>query len=264
MSFTDGVKLEKNGTTLIVTMSNPGKRNAFYAEMRARIIDALRETAADNSIRAVVLTGADGHFCSGADLSRVDTKAMGGRTVSSLRENMKEVHRLLRAIVGGARPVIAAVEGDAFGAGLSMSAASDRVFAAKTARFGAAFAKIGIIPDVGLLYTLPRRVGMARARDMMFLAAPLSGEEAHKAGLVDELTETGGALDAAVAYANRFADIPPIPITLMKAALVTGIDNIDDAMRIELDMQPIAALSNDCAEGIKAFQEKRKAVFTGT
>ncbi|HXC38432.1 MAG TPA: enoyl-CoA hydratase/isomerase family protein [Burkholderiales bacterium] len=263
MSFTDGVKLDKHGTTLIVTMSNPGKRNAFHREMRLRMIDAMREAAADNAVRAIVLTGADGHFCSGADLSRVDMKA-APRSVASLRENMKDVHRLLRVIVGGARPVIAAVEGDAFGAGLSMSAACDRVFAAKTARFGAAFAKIGIIPDVGLLYTLPKRVGMARARDMMFLAAPFSGEEAHKAGLVDELTETGGALDAALAYAGRFADIPPIPITLMKAALATGITDIDDAMRIELDLQPIASLSNDCAEGIQAFKEKRKPVFTGT
>jgi enoyl-CoA hydratase/carnithine racemase len=263
MSFTDGVKLEKNGTTLVVTMSNPGKRNAFYQEMRVRIIDAMRETAADNSVRAIVLTGADGHFCAGADLSRVKTNNLA-KSVSSLRENMKEVHRLLRVMVGGARPVIAAVEGDAFGAGLSMSAACDRVFASKTARFGAAFTKIGVMPDVGLLYTLPLRVGIAKARDMMMLAEPMSGEAAHKAGLVDELTEPGGALDAALAYANRFADIAPIPISLIKAALATGVTSIEDAMRIELDMQPICSLSNDCSEGIKAFQEKRKPRFTGT
>lgn len=115
-------------------------------------------------------------------------------------------------MVGGARPVIAAVAGDAFGAGMSMAAACNHVFAAKNARFGATFTKIGIVPDVGLFYTLPQRIGLSRARNMMMLAEPISGEE---------------------------------------------------AFRIELDYQPICSMSTDCAEGILAFREKRKAAFTG-
>jgi 2-(1,2-epoxy-1,2-dihydrophenyl)acetyl-CoA isomerase len=262
MSYVDGVKLEKQGTTLVMTMNNPGRRNAFYPEMRTQLINAMREAAADNSMRAIVLTGADGHFCVGADLSRAGAKT-APKTVASLRENMKQVHHLLRVMVGGARPVIAAVEGDAFGAGMSMAAACDRVFAAKNARFGSAFTKIGIVPDVGLFYTLPRRVGLSKARDMMMLAEPVSGEEAFKLGLADELAEPGQALTAALAYAEKFANMAPIPISLIKAALATGIDNIEDAMRIELDYQPICSMSADCAEGMLAFKEKRKPKFTG-
>ena len=262
MAIVDGVNLEKHGTTLVMTMSNPGRRNAFYPEMRAQMINAMREAAADNSVRAIILTGADGHFCVGADLSRA-TANTAPKTVASLRENMKQVHHLLRGIVGGARPVIAAVEGDAFGAGMSMAAACDRVFVAKNARFGSAFTKIGIVPDVGLFYTLPQRVGLSKARDLMYLAEPVSGEEAHRIGLADELVEPGQALTAALAYAQKFANIAPIPISLIKAALATGIDNIDDAMRIELDYQPICSMSADAQEGIQAFKDKRKPNFTG-
>lgn len=262
MSYIDGVKLEKQGTTLVMTMNNPGRRNAFYPEMRAQMITAMRDAAADNSVRAIILTGSDGHFCVGADLSRA-TANTAPKTVASLRENMKQVHHLLRGIVGGARPVIAAVEGDAFGAGMSMAAACDRVFAAKNSRFGSAFSKIGIVPDVGLFYTLPQRVGLAKARDLMYLAEPMNGEDAFKYGLVDELVEPGQALTAALAYAAKFANIAPIPISLIKSALATGIDNIEDAMRIELDYQPICSMSADAQEGIQAFKEKRKPVFTG-
>jgi len=264
MSADDGVVIEKRGTTLVLTMSNPGRRNAFYPEMRARMIDALRDAAHDADVRAVVLTGADGHFCSGADLVRAAAvRNSGARTVISAREALKEVHRLLRVIVGGARPVIAAVEGDAFGAGLSMAAASDRVFAATNARFGAAFSKIGIFPDMGMLYTLPLRVGTANARHLMMLGAPIDGEHAHRLGLVDELAPPGRALDKALAYAAQFADIAPIPVTLIKAALNSGINCVEDAMRFELDCQPLLTSSADAQEGIAAFREKRKPRFTG-
>jgi len=263
MSFIDGLKLEKQGCALVMTMSNPGRRNAFYAEMRARMINAMRESAADNDIRAIILTGADGHFCVGADLQRSTANANAPKTPMTVRENMKQVHNLLRGITQGSKPFIAAVEGDAFGAGLSMTAASDRVFVSKTARFGAAFSKIGIIPDTGLLYTLPQRVGMACAKDLMFIGEPFSGEKAFQIGLADELVEPGKALEAALAYAQKFADLAPTAIGLTKAALANGITSIDDVMRVELDYLATVVMSADASEGILAFKEKRKPKFTG-
>ena len=267
MSVVDGVQLENQGCALVITMNNPGRRNAFYPEMRTRMINAMREAAADNAVRAIVLTGADGHFCVGADLTRaaqLRDQSPAQKGALAARENMKEVHRLLRVMMGGGRPVIAAVEGDAFGAGVSMAAASDRVFAAKNARFGSAFSKIGIVPDVGLLYTLPQRIGIAAARDLMYMGQPISGEQAHKLGLVDELTEPGQALPAALAYAQKFADLAPISIGLIKAALATGVNNMEDAMRLEIDLQPVASSSADAQEGMLAFREKRKPRFTGS
>jgi 2-(1,2-epoxy-1,2-dihydrophenyl)acetyl-CoA isomerase len=263
MSFIDGLKLEKQGCALVMTMSNPGRRNAFYAEMRARMITAMRESAADNDIRVIILTGADGHFCVGADLQRSTANANAPKTPMTVRENMKQVHNLLRGITQGSKPFIAAVEGDAFGAGLSMTAASDRVFVSKTARFGAAFTKIGIIPDTGLMYTLPQRVGMACAKDIMFIGEPFSGEKAFQIGLADELVEPGKALEAAIAYAQKFADLAPTAIGLTKAALANGITSIDDVMRVELDYLATVVMSADASEGILAFKEKRKPKFTG-
>lgn len=256
----DGIITEMRGPVAVVTLSNPGKRNAFYPDMRRRLTQVLTEYATDLSVRAVVLTGADGHFCAGADLSRATDKPP---TALETRENMKEVHLLLRQIVGGPRPVVVAVEGDAFGAGLSMAMAADAVVISATARFGAAFARIGILADMGLLYTLPQRVGLAKARQLMMLGDPVKAEEALAIGMADELTPAGGALERAVALAGRFAEGAPMALAMTKAALATGVTSIEDSMRLELDLQPILAPSADCREGIAAFREKRKPVFRG-
>ena len=260
MSTTDGVIVDRQGATVVLKMSNPGRRNAFFPEMRRKLAATLYSMGMDPEVRAFVLTGEDGHFCAGADLSR----ARGAeRTALSVRESMKDTHQLLRGIVAGARPVIAAVEGDAFGAGMSMTAACDKVFSSRSARFGSAFAKIGLLPDMGILYNLPQRVGLSKARELLMLAVPISAEEAHRIGLVDELVEPGKALEAALCYADLIAELPPLPVSYTKAALATGITSVEDAMRLELDLQPILALSEDSREGVLAFKEKRKPKFSG-
>lgn len=256
----DGVIVERRGAVVILTMSNPGRRNAFFPEMRRKLADTLCSVGMDSEIRAFVLTGEEGHFCAGADLSR---SRPAERTPITVRENTKDVNRLLNGIHAGARPVITAVEGDAFGAGMSMASASDKVFAGRTARFGAAFTKIGILPDMGLLYTLKTRVGLPKARELMYLSIPIGAEEAHRIGLVDELTEPGGALAAAVKYAEQLAEMPPLAIAYTKGALATGVNSIEDATRLEVDLQPILALSEDAKEGVAAFKEKRKPRFVG-
>lgn len=257
----DGVIVERRGQAVVLTMSNPGRRNAFYPEMRRKLAELLGSMGMESEVRAFVLTGEGGHFCAGADLSR--SRAGTERTLITVREGLKDLHKLLRGIAAGARPVIAAVEGDAFGAGMSMAAASDRVFAGRTARFGTAFAKIGLMPDMGALYTLPQRVGLSKARDLMYLATPIGAEEAARLGLVDELVEAGGALEAALGYASQLAEMPPLAIAYTKAALATGVTSMEDAMRLELDLLPTLALSDDSMEGVAAFKEKRKPKYSG-
>jgi enoyl-CoA hydratase/carnithine racemase len=259
---TDGVLVERRGSTVVLTMSNPGRRNAFFNEMRNRLADCLLEFGMQKEVRAFVLTGADGHFCAGADLARAAPDVEARPSTLALRERMKEVHRLLRAMTSGVRPVIAAVEGDAFGAGLSMASACDWVVATRTSRFGSAFARLGILPDVGLLYTLPQRVGMPKARDMMIRARPIGGEEALRIGLADELAEPGTALAAALKYAEEVAELAPLTIAHVKTSL-DSVRSLEDAMRLELDLQPALALSADCKEGMRAFMEKRAPRFEG-
>jgi 2-(1,2-epoxy-1,2-dihydrophenyl)acetyl-CoA isomerase len=263
MSFDEGMHVGRTEGIAIVTMSNPERRNAFYPEMRRKLTAILLDLGGEADVRAIVLTGHEGHFCAGADVSRMrrgDTRTPGALQV---RETMKEVSQLLRLIAAGSKPVIAAVEGDAFGAGLSIAAASDVVVASRDARFGAPFTKIGILPDMGLLFTLPRRVGLSRAKQMMMLAEPMGGEEAARIGLVDRLCEPRDALRAAIEFGGRFTAVAPVPVALIKAALADGVTSIEDAIRIERDLQPLLSSTSDAQEGITAFKEKRKPGFLG-
>lgn len=256
----DGLVIQRRGPALVLTMTNPGRKNAFYPEMRSRIAEAIAGAASDPAVRAVVLTGAEGHFCSGADLRRVSDADNGPLAV---RERLKSVHRLLELIVGGAKPTIAAVEGDAFGAGMSMAAAADVVIAARGARFGASFAKIGLLPDMGLLYTLPLRVGLPKARRLMMTARTIAAEEAAAIGLVDELTVEGGALERALAVAAEFEASAPLSLAAIKAAMAQGLAGIDDVARFELNTVPGLANTEDHLAARKAFLEKSQAVFVG-
>lgn len=261
----DGARIdvEIEGGTAFVTMANPGKRNAFTPESRRALTQLLLDLAPRPEIRAIVLHGEGEHFCAGADISRMP-KTFDKVPVLHWRENMKDVHRLLKAITGSPKPIIAAVEGDAFGAGMSIAVACDIVIAGETARFGAAFTKIGLLPDMGLLYTLPQRVGLARAKQIMLLSSPTAAPRALEIGMVDELVAPGAALQAAKAAADRIAPLAPLAITMIKSAYARGIHSIEDATALEVDIVPFLQNTADYAEGVTAFREKRAANFTGS
>jgi enoyl-CoA hydratase/carnithine racemase len=231
--------------------------------MRRRAGALLAELAVDAGCRAVVLTGAGGHFCAGADLSRVDEGAPHPGPLA-LRENQREVLLLIERLVSGPKPVVAAVEGLAVGGGLSMALACDHVVAARTARLGTAFSRIGIIGDMGILWTLKERVGLAAAKRLLALSSQLSGEEAHALGMVDELAEEGGALAAAQAMARRYAEAAPLSVAYVKAAYGQGINTLADACRAELDYLPLVTQSNDFRNAVAAFKKKVPPVFTGS
>jgi enoyl-CoA hydratase/carnithine racemase len=260
--MSDLVRLERQDAIAVVTLCKPEKRNAFCPEMRRTLTAILNDQMIDRQTRAIVLTGADGNFCAGADLSRVDPAAPRP-TAMETRHNMREVHMLVRTLFTGPKPVIAAVEGLAYGGGFSIALACDWIVAAKTARFGTAFARLGLIGDMGINYTLMARIGLVAARRMIALGTQADGEEAVRTGIADELADPGQALSTALVAAQRYAQAAPLTIAYTKAAYGNGIGSLEDAFRAELDYLPMAVESSDFQEALVAFKEKRPPIFSG-
>ncbi|SOE65924.1 Enoyl-CoA hydratase [Burkholderia sp. D7] len=253
------IRVTRDGPVAIVTLNNPGRRNAMGRQMRQLLRDTVHRLMVDDpESRAIVLTGAGEHFCAGADISE-----MTKRTILQSREILAESCVVVRDMLAGPKPVVAAVEGVAFGAGLSLAVAADYVVAASNARFCAAFLRVGLIPDTGILWTLPKKIGMSRAREMLSLAIEIDGVKAGAIGLVNELAGPGAALAAAIEVARGLADHPPLGIALLKAALTDGATTMDAALRTEIDYQPVLRQSKDHQAACRAFVDKSKPVFTG-
>lgn len=261
MSESELVLMQRHGAVAVVTFNDPERMNPFSDRMRTEALTLVDAAMQDRDIRVIVLTGAGGQFSAGADVRQM----VLGETPDPLRSRQRLItlQTLIRLIVGGAKPVVAAVEGVAFGAGLSVATACDFVVASEAARFGAAFGKIGLAADCGLLWTLPQRVGPVRAKDMIFTGKPVNGTEAHALGLVDRLVAPGTALEAALEKAQDYLGTAPLTISTVKAALEEGPKDLEHALRIEQHQQPMMSMTADHAEGRLAFLEKRKPNFTG-
>jgi len=253
------VMTEKRGRVAVLTITNPGKKNAFALRMRGGLISAFHHFMYfDKEVGAIVLTGADGAFCAGGDISEmVDFGIMGWR------ERMVYTAQVPREMLSGPKAIVCAVEGVAFGAGLSLAMASDYVVTARNARFCAAFARMGLVPDTALMWTLTQRVGRTRARQLMMLATEFSGEQALAERIVDEIVEPGQALERALAVGEQYAAMAPISHALIKDAMFAGTDTFANAMKVEVDYQTTAATSRDHREAVQAFREKRKPQFKG-
>jgi len=256
------IRSERRGAVAVVTIDNPARRNAFTPEMRRELTRRMIEHNHAEDVRAIVITGANGNFCAGADLSRIGVSAAEPTFVQA-SENLKDVHHLARAVALSPKPVVSAVEGDAFGAGLSIVAASDVTVVARSARFGTSFAKIGIVPDMALLHSLPNRIGVAATRRLILTPTMLSGERAYEIGLADELVEEGSALDIAMEHASGLAQGAPIPIALAKMALAAGPLTLEQALAYEVMQLPATLASKDSKEGLAAFKERRPPRFVG-
>jgi enoyl-CoA hydratase/carnithine racemase len=223
--------------------------------IREALVEALDRLEGDAAVRAIVLTGAGGNFSSGGDISGMDSADFAAG-----RERFRLTHRLVRMMVKGSKPLIAAVEGWAAGAGVGLALCCDTIVAAAEARFVLSFGKVGLIPDFGSLHTLPLRVGQGRARQMMLYGEAVGAAPAFEIGLVDQIAPPGGALAAAIDRAQLFAGTAPLPVGLTKQYLANGLDA---ALDWERDMQSTLFLTADHAEGKAAFLAKRAPVFTG-
>lgn len=245
----------RHGATAVLTLDYPERRNALAIPMRAALAEAIDRLEADPSLRCLVLTGGGGNFSAGGDIS-----GMNVEDLAAGRERFRLTHRLVRSMIAGSKPIIAAVEGWAVGAGLALALCCDTVVAADDARFMAGFGGIGLVADFGLLHTLPRRVGEGRAKQMLIHGDRLDAARAEAIGLIDRVVPPGMALQAAMAMAEALAKAAPLPIAWTKSYLCAGLA---DALEWERNAQSALFLTADHAEGKAAFLGKRAAMFQG-
>jgi 2-(1,2-epoxy-1,2-dihydrophenyl)acetyl-CoA isomerase len=247
---------------LTLTLNRPEKLNAFNPEMHEALRRGL-ERAAEPQVRAVLLTGAGRAFCAGQDLSERDVSP-GAAPIDlsvSLGSHYNPLVRRLRALP---KPIVCAVNGVAAGAGANIALACDVVLAARSARFVQAFSRIGLIPDSGGTYFLPRLVGAARAMGLALLAESLDANQAEQWGLIWKAVDDAQLADEAAALARRLASGPTRGYGLLKRALHASSGNsLDAQLDLERDLQREAGFSEDYKEGVKAFMQKRPPTYKG-
>lgn len=241
----------------VLTLNRPDRLNAFNDELHAALREALASCAAEDECRAVVLTGAGRGFCAGQDLSnRVNMGDERPDLGATLEANYNPLVRAIRALP---KPVICAVNGVAAGAGANVALACDIVIAAKSAKFIQAFSKIGLVPDSGGTWFLPRLLGEARAKGLALTAQPLSADDAERWGLIWKVVDDADLMAEAEAQARAFADGPTAAYALTKQAIhAAGTNTLDQQLDLERDYQRQAGFSDDYKEGVAAFMEKRK------
>ncbi|MHB1095472.1 MAG: enoyl-CoA hydratase-related protein [Gemmatimonadaceae bacterium] len=247
---------------LRLTLNRPDVLNSVTRELARDVLEALRSAAADDAVRAVLLTGAGRGFCAGQDLAEA-MPAEG--TIPDLGDFVRETwNPVISAIRHLEKPVVCAVNGVAAGAGANLAFACDIVFAATTATFVQSFAKIGVIPDSGGTFILPRLVGLHRATVMTMLAEKMTAEQARELGLVYQVVAPEALLDTAFATAAHLATQPTRALGLLKRAFnqSLGVD-LDAQLAYEETLQREAGRTADYAEGVRAFLEKRAPRFTG-
>lgn len=251
------------GAVRVITLNRPASLNSFNAEMHGRLRAALDDAAADASVRAVVVTGAGRGFCAGQDLSD-RAVAPGGAKVDLGESIAKNYNPLVRAIRGLRMPVIAAVNGVAAGAGANIALVCDIVVAARSASFIQSFSKIGLVPDSAGTWTLPRLVGQSRALGLALLGDKLSAEQAAAWGLIWRCVEDGELEPTATAMAQQFAAGPTRGYARTKQAIYEGwTRSFDEQLEVEGEYQRELGFSDDYAEGVAAFMQKRAPNFTG-
>jgi 2-(1,2-epoxy-1,2-dihydrophenyl)acetyl-CoA isomerase len=254
------VLVSREAGVLTLTLNRPDKLNAFTPEMHKLLRDALEQALDDPGVRAVLLTGAGRGFCAGQDLSERKADAPIDLSVS-LGSHYNPLVRRLRSLP---KPVVCAVNGVAAGAGANIALACDIVLAARSASFVQSFAKLGLVPDCGGTYVLPRLVGSARAMGLALLSERLSAEDAERWGLIWKAVEDARLAEEAGSLARTLAAGPTKGYGLIKKALYASSGNLLDAqLDLERDLQREAGSSEDYREGVAAFLQKRPPSYKG-
>lgn len=257
--MSDVVLAEDHGAVRVVTLNRPDVKNAIDLGLRHALAEEIEAADADPMVRVIVLTGAGGAFCSGGDISTMQ-RAPRHQTVTRAHA----AQRVVRAIWNTPKPVLAAVEGPAFGAGAALALACDRVVAAVDATIATTFTGVGLAGDMGIFASLPARVGAPRARQMLMLGTRVNGQEALSIGLVDSAVPAGGALEAAMADAGRLASGPPLALGVIKQMLAGEPRHPLAVLEAEVRNQVELWDTEDFAEGVAAFQERRRPRFGPT
>lgn len=256
------ILLAKDNGLATITLNAPDKLNAVSRKMIAEIKTCWEELAADTSVRAVLLTGAGRGFCAGADLADPDREASA--TADSGAALDKYFNPTIRAMRALPKPIVSAVNGVAAGVGMSFALASDIAIAGKSASFLQAFARIGLLPDGGSTWFLPRLVGEQRARALAMLAPQISAQQAKDWGLIWDVVEDAELMKTATDLARRLADGPTMALSRIKEALGQASGNtLSQQLDVERDFQRELGRSGDFKEGVAAFLAKRKPAFKG-
>jgi 2-(1,2-epoxy-1,2-dihydrophenyl)acetyl-CoA isomerase len=257
---TDGLRVDVDGRVATLTLDRPEALNALTVPVKIALRAALESIAGDRAVRAVILTGAGRAFCAGQDLAERDEPDAAPLDVE-VRDRYNPIIRALRSM---GQPVIAAVNGVAAGAGASLAFACDIRIAAEEARFVLAFGRIGLVPDSGATWFLPRLVGPAKAAELALLGGAVDAAEALRLGLVSSVVPGDQLLVDARTMADRIADGAPLAMALTKTALERSMSiDLDEALDGEAKLQGLAGASADHAEGLAAFREKRSPRFEG-
>ncbi len=254
---------EKQNAVAIVTLNRPDKLNSFNEKMHQALALTLDMIDADDTVRCLLITGSGRGFCAGQDLG--ERNVSPGASKTDLGVTITTYYNpLIKRLHACKIPTVCAVNGVAAGAGANIALACDIVIAADTAKFVEVFSNIGLLPDSGGTYHLPRHVGLARALGLSLLATPLKAEKAKDWGLIWDVCAPGDLMDEASQLAENLASKPPIGLALNRAAIRASFDNtLDEQLELErLSMQK-AGFTDDYAEAVSAFVEKRKPRFTG-
>jgi 2-(1,2-epoxy-1,2-dihydrophenyl)acetyl-CoA isomerase len=272
----EAILYETRGPVAIITLNRPDRLNAIGQAVREEVHAAVEAAHEDDTVRAAIITGAGRGFCSGADLSGAATRAAAGGggnggvpspfAQTDRLDEMGWVGRWAKRFAHFDKPLIAAVNGVAAGAGMSMALACDMRIGSTNARFKTVFVERNLSPDSGMSYFLPRIVGFSRAADLVMTSRAVNADEAYRIGLLDRLVQPEHLIDEAVAVAQEMSQWPPLAIRMAKRVLQHNQDvELDEALRYESVALGFARkATNDTKESIASFAEKRKGVYTGT
>lgn len=247
-----------------ITLNQPDRLNALTPLMRREFLEAMQISDQDSDVRAIIITGAGRGFCSGGDMKAMN-EASASESNTAFNEKLTPIRdKVVLAMRDASKPVIAAVNGAAAGAGMNIALACDIRIASNTARFGQTFTKRGLHPDWGGTYFLPRIIGMAKACELIWSGRMIDADEALALGIVSQITEPDALMSTTLAMAKSFAAGPPIAIQLAKRAMYKAQDSgLREALEFETYAQNLARETEDSKEGIRAFIEKRDPVFQG-
>ena len=253
------VEISRDGQVGILRMNEPQSLNAFSQAIKDGLAGGIAAFLADPEVRAILLTGTGRAFCAGGDL-----RTMDGLTSVATRARMRATHHWLKPWLDAEKPIVTAVNGLAVGAGLSLALTGDVICASAKARFKVGFLGIGAAPDLGLAYTLPRAIGMARAKDLILTNRDVDADEALAMGLIARIFDDDELVEKSLAVARSLAEGPPVATGLAKRLIRHGADaTLDSFLDAEAFAQSIAFTSEDFREGLAAFREKRRARFPG-